>query len=67
MDVWQAGCCVIAMVTGRRPWRALYPDCKNPNKDFFKFQVQKVIINAQRAFENSISVFMNSFGTSDHY
>ncbi|XP_064385832.1 uncharacterized protein LOC135334528 isoform X2 [Halichondria panicea] len=25
-DVWQAGCCVLAMCTGRRPWRHLFMD-----------------------------------------
>jgi serine/threonine protein kinase len=29
LDIWQAGCCIIAMVTGRRPWRSLYFDCKS--------------------------------------
>ena len=25
-DIWQAGCCVLAMCTGRRPWRHLFMD-----------------------------------------
>ncbi|XP_019848854.1 PREDICTED: spindle assembly checkpoint kinase-like [Amphimedon queenslandica] len=28
LDIWQAGCCIIAMVTGRRPWRSMYLDCR---------------------------------------
>ena len=28
-DVWQAGCCVLNMCTGRRPWRHLYMDSRN--------------------------------------
>ena len=31
--MWQAGCCLVAMVTGRRPWRAMYPDCKDRRPD----------------------------------
>lgn len=27
-DIWQAGCCVLNMCTGRRPWRHLYMDSK---------------------------------------
>lgn len=33
LDMWQAGCCLVAMVTGRRPWRAMYPDCKDRRPD----------------------------------
>eukprot|EP00731_Ephydatia_muelleri_P004985 Em0002g1161a len=30
-DIWQAGCCMLNMCTGRRPWRHLYMDSINPS------------------------------------
>ena len=41
MDVWQAGCCFLAMVTGRRPWRCLYADSKGP-REMKEWQRQQV-------------------------
>ena len=47
--MWQAGCCLVAMVTGRRPWRAVYPDCKDRRPDvrayIQHYQREMVIIN----------------------
>ncbi|XP_065910403.1 uncharacterized protein [Dysidea avara] len=50
LDVWQAACCVLFMMTGLRPWRHVYFDCDDnyKQKDQARFTMQQKISERHR-------------------
>ena len=45
LDVWQAACCMLFMLTGLRPWRHIYFDCDIDYKlkDQARFTMQQKV------------------------
>ena len=60
LDIWQAGGCVLAMTTGRRPWRNLFMDplCQQNTSYHFNDVKRKYGAMVSRALPFHSSIFL---------